>query len=749
MAKHELKAGTTSWIEYVLITDMNGSPITGLVWNSTGLLSKYVLAGAASVAITLATQTVTGAYSSGGFVEVDATAFPGLYRFDIPNAALASGNKSYVSLYGYSGMNVTRCEYDLQAVDSQDATRYGLAALPNAAAEAAGGLYTRGSSTGQINQPAAGMIDVNLVRWLGAAASTPTVAGVPNVNVKTWNDLTTVALPLVPATAGRSLVVDAAGLADANVVKIGPTGSGTAQTARDLGASVLLSSGTGTGQLDFTSGVVKANLTQILGTALTETAGQIAGAFKHLFDVAAPTLTCLDINQTGDSYARIGTAGAGLTNLGDTRIANLDAAVSTRSTYAGADTSGTTTLLTRLTSGRATNLDNLDATVSSRLAPAGTLAAVTLVSTLTTYTGNTPQTGDSFARIGAAGTGLTALGDARIAHLDADVSSRTKPADTQAAVTLVTTTTTATNLTNAPTAGDFTAAMKTSLNAATPAVTVSDKTGFSLSAAGIQAIWDALISALTTVGSVGKLLVDNINATISSRSTYAGTDTSGTTTLLTRIPGTVQPQTGDSYVRLGAAGAGLTALGDARIAHLDADISTRTKPADTQAAVTLVATTTNLTNDVGITQAGADKVWGSAARTLTSFGSLVADAAAAVWASVSRTLTAFGFTVSAAPDPNVALIKAKTDLILSTPASVSDIPTANANADALLDRTDGVETGMTLREAQRIQLSAAGGKLSGAATTLVKIRDTSDTKDRITSVVDADGNRVSVTLDAT
>lgn len=43
--------------------------------------------------------------------------------------------------------------------------------------------------------------------------------------------------------------------------------------------------------------------------------------------------------------------------------------------------------------------------------------------------------------------------------------------------------TTATNLTNAPTNGDFTAAMKTSLNAATPAVTVSDKTGFALTSA--------------------------------------------------------------------------------------------------------------------------------------------------------------------------------------------------------------------------------------------------------------------------
>jgi hypothetical protein len=52
--------------------------------------------------------------------------------------------------------------------------------------------------------------------------------------------------------------------------------------------------------------------------------------------------------------------------------------------------------------------------------------------------------------------------------------------------------------------------------------TVSDKTGYSLSSGGIQAIWDALTSALTTVGSIGKLLVTNIDAAISSRATAAG-----------------------------------------------------------------------------------------------------------------------------------------------------------------------------------------------------------------------------------
>jgi len=43
-----------------------------------------------------------------------------------------------------------------------------------------------------------------------------------------------------------------------------------------------------------------------------------------------------------------------------------------------------------------------------------------------------------------------------------------------------------------------------------------------LQASAIQAIWDTLTSALTTVNSIGRLLVQNVDAAISSRSTYAG-----------------------------------------------------------------------------------------------------------------------------------------------------------------------------------------------------------------------------------
>lgn len=128
-------------------------------------------------------------------------------------------------------------------------------------------LYRPKATEGETVTVASGNARSDVRQLLGTAWLTPGTAGTPDVNVKLWNALATVDLPLAPVTAGRKLVVDAAGLADANVVKLGPTGSGTAQTARDIGASVLLSSGTGTGQLDFTSGVVKANAVQLLGTA--------------------------------------------------------------------------------------------------------------------------------------------------------------------------------------------------------------------------------------------------------------------------------------------------------------------------------------------------------------------------------------------------------------------------------------------------------------------------------------------------
>jgi hypothetical protein len=133
MAKLSLVKGTTSYRAYVFIQDSNvttGAGLTGLVFNSPNLVASYVRPGAARVAITLGTQTVTGAYSSGGFVEVDSTNMPGLYRLDIPDAALATGvNAVVVMLKGATNMVPCVLEVELTATDNQAATTGGITNL--------------------------------------------------------------------------------------------------------------------------------------------------------------------------------------------------------------------------------------------------------------------------------------------------------------------------------------------------------------------------------------------------------------------------------------------------------------------------------------------------------------------------------------------------------------------------------------------------------------------------------------------
>jgi len=91
-----------------------------------------------------------------------------------------------------------------------------------------------------------------------------------------------------------------------------------------------------------------------------------------------------------------------------------------------------------------------------------------------------------------------------------------------------------------------------------------------------------------------------------------------------------------------------------------------------------------------------------------------------------------------------ATIKAKTDALPSSPAALGDaMALTTAAVDAVLD--DPVEGAYTLRQAMRLILAASAGKLSGAGTSSITIRDINDTVDRITAEVDASGNRAAVT----
>jgi hypothetical protein len=116
---------TSNRSEYVFVQDSastTGGGKTGIAFNAASFTAYYVRPGGSATSITLATQTVTGAWSSGGWVEVDATNLPGIYRFDIPNAVFATGvDHAVVMLKGASGMAPVSLEYQLVGFDPSTA----------------------------------------------------------------------------------------------------------------------------------------------------------------------------------------------------------------------------------------------------------------------------------------------------------------------------------------------------------------------------------------------------------------------------------------------------------------------------------------------------------------------------------------------------------------------------------------------------------------------------------------------------
>lgn len=351
-------AGATSEIWQVFIQNSaltTGAGLTGLVFNTSGLTAYYHRdTDTTATAVTLATMTV-GTFTSSGFKEIDATNMPGWYQFCPPNAAIAAGAKSCgFHLQGAANMAPLPIEVQLVAVNPDDAVRYGMTALPNVAAEGAGGLYTRGTGAGQINQPANGMIDGNVVRWLGTAVSTPTVAGVPNVNAKTWNDLATVALPLIPTTAGRTLDVSATGEAGVDWANIGaPTtvnnlSGTTVKTATDVATAVaVVQSDTDDIQSRLPAALVGGRMDSSIGAVVAgviAAASFAAGALDAVWSTAARLLTA----GTNIVLAK----GVGVTGFNDLSEANVRTAVGLASsnldTQLAAIQSDTDNLQTRL-----------------------------------------------------------------------------------------------------------------------------------------------------------------------------------------------------------------------------------------------------------------------------------------------------------------------------------------------------------------------------------------------------------------
>jgi len=86
-----IKASSTDVSVYVIaVDDRTGQPKIGLVAGE--IAAGYVRTRGAAVPISVsALGSPSAAHADGGFVEVDAAAMPGLYRFDLPDAAVAAG----------------------------------------------------------------------------------------------------------------------------------------------------------------------------------------------------------------------------------------------------------------------------------------------------------------------------------------------------------------------------------------------------------------------------------------------------------------------------------------------------------------------------------------------------------------------------------------------------------------------------------------------------------------------------------
>lgn len=309
---------------------------------------------------------------------------------------------------------------------------------------------------------------------LGTVYSTPATAGIMDVNVKRWNGLTTVALPLTPMVAGRTLDCSAGGEAAIDWANSLVTVRYLYDSSSDKTVAFNLNSVTTDSiQLFDYVGVAGepglANGAALVGSAMTLAASQhvivdsgtvttvtnqltaaqiatgvwtdtTAGDFTTALSVGKSIMngvtlgTGLTINDitTKTGFTASPTAGSIVTASFGTCVApetantaklaftvanQVDSNVITKTGFsllAGSFVTATfgtcdftSTQKTSITTAATAATPTINATQAFNNTGTWTGNIVGTLSTLTTYTGNTPQTGDSFARIGAAGAGLT------------------------------------------------------------------------------------------------------------------------------------------------------------------------------------------------------------------------------------------------------------------------------------------------------------------------------------------------------
>ncbi len=191
--KRKIFAGTTSLSLSVIVydnTSTTGAGLSGLTHTTSGLVLEYRRAGQSSwTSVTLVSKTL-GTYTSGGIVASGSRA--GRYEVDIPDAAVAAGVRMVeICLRGATNMHPVDIELELDAVNYQDATAFGLSRL-DAAVTSRMATYTQptGFLTATFPTTVASTTNITQASGITLAAVTHTGATIPTVQtVQTVNEL--------------------------------------------------------------------------------------------------------------------------------------------------------------------------------------------------------------------------------------------------------------------------------------------------------------------------------------------------------------------------------------------------------------------------------------------------------------------------------------------------------------------------------------------------------------------------------
>jgi hypothetical protein len=267
---------------------------TGLTFSTTGLAAYYVRNQAAPVAITLVTQTPTGAWTSGGFAEISSSLVPGVYRLDVPDAAFAAGASDVtIVVRGASGTN--------GAVLTVTLSSGGLTAAQTAAAvlDAVGSSYVTAGSIGYAIQ------NSNVASISGSTAAADELEGALLHN---GTDYISADL-LTPVSAATSvhigpyqLLADGLGADQPLDVNVG--------TATSIDVQVTDANGTG---IDITGATVTAKVYSSAGTLVASYAGTATYADNGRLTFGLTTT----VTNTSGTYTVLVTRTTGAT---DTQI---------------------------------------------------------------------------------------------------------------------------------------------------------------------------------------------------------------------------------------------------------------------------------------------------------------------------------------------------------------------------------------------------------------------------------------------